>query len=95
MGNAITIGIVNKNNSGNGLIVHLLGVKNEGLWIHDPMGNTYWEGKTYREVMYTNANSQSGEGGEKGKKILWGFDEIGKAPIMRINWIRLTRKINK
>ncbi|MEM9982279.1 MAG: hypothetical protein AAF734_07270, partial [Bacteroidota bacterium] len=91
-GEAITIGIIDKTDSNNGHIVHLLGVTEQGLYVHEPMGNTYWEGLTYHQVMYTNANPENKTSPPKGKNILWTFERIKKSPIMRINWIRKTEK---
>ncbi|MDX2303825.1 MAG: C39 family peptidase, partial [Microscillaceae bacterium] len=91
-GNSITIGIQDKTNSNNGHIVHLLGVNQKGLTVHDPMGKANWEGKSYREVMYTNANDLKGEYSERGKRSFWAFERIKNSPIMKFNWIRVMKK---
>ncbi|NJO02043.1 MAG: hypothetical protein HC880_10420 [Bacteroidia bacterium] len=46
-GNAITLGIKDKTNSSHGHIVHLLGVRSEGLYIHDPYGKINFSTSTY------------------------------------------------
>ncbi len=90
-GNSITIGIADLSYE-NGHIVHLLGVEKNGIYVHDPMGATYWEGKTYTDVMYTNANEVSGKNATRGKKIFWNFSRIKKATAVKFSWIRVTKK---
>lgn len=75
-----------------GHIVHLIDVTKEGLVVHDPYSKTYFKGSNYYNVMHTNANERKGKNTEKGKKILWKYNDLKNAKAVYIAYLRVLKR---
>ncbi|NJO02027.1 MAG: hypothetical protein HC880_10330 [Bacteroidia bacterium] len=94
-GNAVTISVIDKTDSDNGHIVHLLGVTPEGIYVHDPYGKIDFSAASYANAWDKNATKDdltNPTATQKGKKVLWRYDSIKKSDKLKINWLRVTIK---